>query len=73
MQLCTLGACLFAAKLVGASALSRPSALRPNVVNQFFVFCGLSQFWMRKEGWGDVLWSFTMARKPCFIQFDVVV
>ena len=28
------------------SAVSRPSALRSNVVNPFFVFCGLSQFWI---------------------------
>ena len=37
------------------SAVSRPGALRPNVVNPFFVFCGLSLFLdERKEGWGDV-------------------
>ena len=73
--------------------MSRPSTLRPTVVNPFFVF-----LWSvlildeRKEGWEDVkgrfgavepvifayvhrshLWSFTVARKPCFVLFDVVV
>ena len=37
------------------SAVSRRSALRPNVVNPFFVFCGLSQFWMRGKKGGEML------------------
>ena len=31
------------------------SALRPTVVNPFFVFCGLSQFWVRGKKGGEML------------------
>ena len=48
--------------------MSRPSALRPNVVNPFFVFCGLSSFWMRGKKGGAMLseglapWSLSCLR-----------
>ena len=48
--------------------MSRPSALRPTVVNPFFVFCGLSQFWMRGKKGGEMLseglapWSLSRLR-----------
>ena len=35
--------------------MSRPSALRPTVVNPFFVFCGLSQFSVRGKKGGEML------------------
>ena len=51
------------------SAVSRPSALRPNVVNPFFVFCGLAFFfWMRGKKGGKMLseglapWSLSCLR-----------